>query len=295
MTSQSARQNRPVRRSMVLVPGHKQDWLAKAQNFVADVLVLDLQDSVPLDPAAKTTARQQVTQLLQSGDCRARELSVRVNGVMTPWVLDDLRLAVQYGAGSITLPEIRHLRDLHFVEGLLAHVAMERERPVPAILLEVETAELLCRLEQIADQSEHVNGLCAAPFDFALSTEAQVPLPGTPGAATDDHMAWLRPKLVAVARAHGWTATDAVVVRDPRDLGLVEAAARASRRAGFDGCAVMHPTHLDTINAAFSPSADELAWARSVLADTGKVSRQHRSLAERLLQDELRMAATPSR
>lgn len=108
-------------------------------------------------------------------------------------------------------------------------------------------------------------------------------------------MAWLRPKLVAVARAHGWTATDAVVVRDPRDLGLVEAAARASRRAGFDGCAVMHPTHLDTINAAFSPSADELAWARSVLADTGKVSRQHRSLAERLLQDGLRMAATPSR
>ena len=155
--------------------------------------------------------------------------------------------------------------------------------PGPSVQLEVETPGLLCALEAIAAQSERVDGLCVAPFDYALNTRAKVALVGQAGAASDLHLSWLRPQLLAVARAHGWSATDAVMVSDPRDMGQLGAALERSRQLGFDGSAVLHPSHLPSVNQAFSPTPQEIAWARSALASDNTL-RQHQVLALQMLR-----------
>lgn len=273
---------RALRRSVLLVPGHRQELLAKAAALPADVLLLDLQDSVPLDPAAKDTARRQVAAFARQGRHAALETSIRINGPRSPWVIDDVRAAVACGADTVTLPEAHGLRDVLFIEGLIEVLALEAGVPGPAILLEVETPGVLCELEAIASASRRVSGLCVAPYDYALETEAQVFGQPTTTAASDAHLAWLRPKVVAVARAHGWTATDAVAVTDTKDPAQVRDAIAGSRRLGFDGCAVLHPSQLPLVNEAFRLSPEELAWARETLAQQPAM-RQRTQLASRLL------------
>ncbi|MEY4266797.1 MAG: hypothetical protein RIS90_1332 [Pseudomonadota bacterium] len=275
--------NRPLRRSLVLVPAHRSELLAKAQHFDADVLIIDLQDSVPWEESAKALARAQAVQFLEASDHRAREITLRVNGPASPWIIEDVRLAVTHGAHSITVPEVVRLKDLLFVEALIDHFSRAMGVAGPAILLEVETPGLLCGLETMATHTERVNGLCVAPFDYALNTEAKLPLLGQPGALSDAHLTWLRPKVVAIARAHGWTATDAVMLQDPRDASLLGAALERSRQTGFDGSAVLHPSHLAKVNAGFSPTEAELNAAREMLASATPL-RQQQALAQRLLQ-----------
>jgi citrate lyase beta subunit len=77
---------------------------------------------------------------------------------------------------------------------------------------------------------------------------------------------WLRHKLLIVARAQGWNAIDAPVVPDPRDAEAVRHAMEASRALGFDGTGVLYPDHIAIANAAYAPSAAELAWADGVIA-----------------------------
>lgn len=273
---------RPLRRSIVLVPAHRDDLLAKAATFAADVLLLDLQDSVPLDEAAKETARTNAAAVLREQRHQAREVSVRVNGTSYAWVLDDVRMAVSQGASAITLPEACGLRDVLFLEGLIDLYSQESGVTGPSILLEVETPGALCDLENIASASRRVSGLCVAPFDYAIHVEAQVPIFGRTGNPSDVHLSWLRPKVVAIARANGWTATDAVAVSDPKDPALVRQAIVQSRQLGFDGCAVLHPSHIDLVNEGFSPSEQELAWAHDMLATSASPMRQQLHLAKRL-------------
>ena len=275
--------NRPLRRSLVLVPAHRPELLAKARQFEADVLIIDLQDSVPWEDGAKALARSQAAQFLEISDHLAREITLRINGPGSQWIIEDVRLAVAHRADSITVPEVAKLKDLLFVEALVDHFSQSLGVAGPAILLEVETPGLLCHLEGIAAHTERVNGLCVAPFDYALNTEAKLPLLGQPGALSDVHLSWLRPKVVAMARAHGWTATDAVLLQDPRDPTLLGAALERSRQFGFDGSAVLHPSHLPSVNAGFSPTQAELGAAMQILA-SDKPMRQQRALAQRLLQ-----------
>ena len=274
---------RPLRRSTLLVPSHREELLHKASLLEPDVLLLDLQDSVPLNDAAKAAARENCVETIRLRRHRALEVSVRINGPREPWVLADVRMAVMAGAGSLTLPQARGLRDVLFVEGLIEVLSREVGVPGPGILLEVETPAVLCELEVIASHSRRVNGLCVAPYDYALETEAQVTIFGREGSASGDvHLSWLRPKAVAVARAHGWTASDAVAVADPRDAVQVLDAVMASRRLGFDGSAVMHPSHLGMVNKCFCPSDEELSWALEAVAGATAM-RQQLKLASHLL------------
>lgn len=274
---------RPLRRSTLLVPSHRDELLRKASLLAPDVLLLDLQDSVPLLDAAKATARENCGEIIRLRRHRALEVSVRINGPREPWVVADVRMAVVAGAQSLTLPQSHGLRDVLFVEGLVEVFSREAGVPGPVILLEVETPTVLCELELIASHSRRVNGLCVAPYDYAIETEAQVTISGRgAGAPSDAHLSWLRPKVVAVARANGWTASDAVAVADPRDAAQVLDAVAASRRLGFDGSAVMHPSHLELVNTCFGPGDEEITWAReTVAAATGM--RQQLQLARHLI------------
>ena len=287
----------PVRRSTVVVPAHNERLLAKGLVLAADVLLLDLQDSVPQTDESKTLARDNVAQLLRRGRGVARETSVRVNGPLERWIVDDLRMVVAAGADSVTVAQTHGLRDLLFVEGLIDLFAAQFAMPGPAILLEVETPATLCELESMAHHSRRIDGLCVAPYDYAIEVGAAAPLFDQPGEVSDAHLALLRPRVIAVARAHGWTATDAVLVSDPKDAHLVRQAVSRSRQQGFDGCAVLHPSMLALVNEGFSPTTPELAWARQVVASaaTGAPMRQPLELARRLIALDQRIGQPADR
>ncbi|MGH6982108.1 MAG: aldolase/citrate lyase family protein, partial [Stellaceae bacterium] len=93
-----------VRRSTVLVPGNVDRMIAKARDFAADVVLLDLEDAVPATDADKEQARRLVLAALGQGTFRARELCVRINGPRTQWFETDIAALAAAGVKSLVLP-----------------------------------------------------------------------------------------------------------------------------------------------------------------------------------------------
>ncbi|HYF19685.1 MAG TPA: hypothetical protein VEA40_17595, partial [Ramlibacter sp.] len=122
---------------------------------------------------------------------------------------------------------------------------------------------------------------------------------------SQDHLTWIRPKTVAVARMHGWTVADAVMLRDAKDLQAARTAMTQSKRMGFDGWVVLYPPQVGGANEVFAPSEGEIAWAGEVLARfareqatpeaerSASVPRQHLLLA-RYLSERSAAVARPA-
>ena len=281
-----------IRRSMLLVPAGDERKIEKTREAAADVLMLDLQDSVPFDHAAKARARETLRGALARPFSRQREVNVRVNAIDSPWLLPDLEMVLETGVDSVTFAELRTPGDVIHFERLLR--SLRPGRRVPEVLLDIETPAALCNLEEISRQATLVTGMMVGVNDYALEVHSSGALFGQQGEPSQDHLTWIRPKTVAVARAHGWTVADAVMLRDPKDLEQGRAAMWQSRRMGFDGWVVLFPHQLPATNEVFAPSASELAWAQEVLARYQReqaapeperkatVARQHLQLARYL-------------
>lgn len=279
-------------RSIVLVPGLNARLVEKARNLAADLLVLDLEDSIPFADSQKQAARMAVVGALRAGGFAARQISVRVNGPATPWFADDVAAVLAAGAQALTLPHIHGVAEVLAAED---HIALHG---APAIHLAVETPGLLLALEEVAAKARFVVSLSVAPNDYCLETGAtallEALMSGRPGVAVEEHLVWLRAKLLAVAKARGWLAIDAPAIRDPDDMPGARAAIARSRGLGFDGVAVLQPRFLDLVNEVFTHSPAERAWAAGVVADFARmqagladarpVLRQHHELAQRVLR-----------
>jgi citrate lyase subunit beta/citryl-CoA lyase len=252
-----------TRRSTILVPAHSDRMLAKARGFAADLALLDLEDSAPDTDAAKQMARSNAVGALRGGGFAARALSVRVNGPRTRWFDQDIAAILAAGSASISLPHTYGAADVLAAEAAIRAAAGGRNVEV---LLAVETPATVLDLEEIARRSSMIAALYVAPNDYTLEVGSPALIGGDAGVADDAQLAWLRHKVVAVARAKGWQPIDAVTAADPRDEQAVRSAMRRSRNLGFAGCAVMYPAHVDIANEVFAPSATELAWADDVIA-----------------------------
>lgn len=282
-------------RSTALVPGHAPALIAKARAFAADIVVIDLEDTVPFTDGAKAEARSQVVAALTAGGFTAPRVSVRVNGPGTPWFAADVAAVLAAGARHITLPHIYGVADLLAAEDA---IAARGAQPV-AIHLSVETPGLLLDLEEVARRARFVISLSVAPNDYCLETGSVALLDaimaGRPSVVADEQLAWLRQKLLAVARARGWDAIDAPAIGDPDDAAAARASFVHSRQLGFDGATVLYPRFLALANEVYAPTAEQIAWAKAVEADfermqsdpagaPRKVMRQHHELARRLLR-----------
>ncbi len=283
-----------LRRSILLVPAGDERKIGKARDSGADVLMFDLQDSVPFDDQAKMQARQTLRAALAEPFDKVREVNVRVNAVDTPWLHDDIRFILDVGVASVTLPELRNAGDVIYFERLLK--SMRPNGPVPEVLLDIETPAALCNLEDIASQATLVNGLMVGVNDYALEVNSSGALFGQAGEPSQDHLSWIRPKTLAVARAYGWTVADALMLKDPRDTDMARTGMWQSKRMGFDGWIILFPPQIPGANEVFSPSPSELEWARQVLRTyeeeqamppaqrNATVRRQHLKLARYMIE-----------
>ena len=265
------------RRSALYLPGSNARALEKAKSLPCDVLLLDCEDAVA--PDNKELARDQIAGALRAGGYGRRELVVRTNSLDTPWGVADLRAAAAAGADAVLLPKVE---DVSMVQRAFAAL----EGAPTAIWVMVETPLGVLRAESLA-ASPLVGCLVAGTNDLAADLRCD-------GAWAE--RAALLPSLaqmVLAARAHGKVALDGVHIDLADDAGLA-ASCDQGRRLGFDGKSLIHPKTIAAANAAFTPSADEVARARAVIAafDAAAAAGSALAVLDGKLVEELHVRAS---
>ncbi|NEX48619.1 HpcH/HpaI aldolase/citrate lyase family protein [Pseudotabrizicola algicola] len=239
------------RRSALYMPGSNPRALEKARSLPADVVILDLEDSVAPDEKAK--ARDSVLRAVAEGGFGTREVVVRVNGLDTPWGKEDLAAFVGTQADAVLVPKVSSRADVVAVQaGLGAGRSM-------AIWAMMETPQAILAAAEIASARAEVPGFAAMVMgtnDLAKETRATL-LPGRRA-----FQPWLATCLIA-ARSSGLDIIDGVF-NDLEDAAGFEAECRQGREMGFDGKTLIHPRQIEPCNQVFSPGPDELAWAERI-------------------------------
>ena len=256
--------NRRAVRSILFVPGDSERKLLKAASSNADALILDLEDSVAASRTAM--ARDLVLDYLKSHTDRSRQqLWVRINPLITPAALLDLMIV----AGSpdvLMLPKVDSAADVvrlsHMLDALEVREGVVARR-VGILPVATETAAALFTLGSYAGCSPRLAGLTWGAEDIAAALGASTNQ-GPDGGY--DHVYQLACSLcLAGACAAGVQPIDTIWPDFSDEVGLL-ASARLGRQRGFTGKMAIHPVQVDVINAAFSPSEQELVWARRVVA-----------------------------
>ncbi|MDZ7582341.1 MAG: CoA ester lyase [Deltaproteobacteria bacterium] len=260
------------RRSILSVPGHVEKMHPKARQSRADVVMLDLEDSVP--PEAKETARTAVVNALRTIDWGAKIVTARINALDTPFGYRDL-LVLAEEAGerldAVVIPKVDDRADIHFADKMLTGIEMARGLSA-RIGLEaiIESARGLANVGEIAAASDRLATLIFGVADYSASIGARLASISGHGEKEEDlypghrwHFAMSR--LVMAAKAHGLMAIDAPYGNFKDTSGLRRAAVMAAA-LGCDGKWAIHPEQLDTINAVFSPAPADIERARRVIA-----------------------------
>ncbi|MBD9473757.1 CoA ester lyase [Achromobacter sp. ACM01] len=240
------------RRSVLYMPGANPRALDKARSLDADVLILDLEDAVA--PDAKAQAREQVAAALRAGGYGHRECVVRINALDTAWGLDDVRAIAQAGADAVLLPKVQSPAELDALARALDAAGAPASLPLWAM---AETPLGFLRLDAIASGHARLAAIVVGTSDLVKDLHAR----HTP---SREETLLARSMAVMAARAHGLAALDGVHLDLHDDTGL-EAACKQGRDQGFDGKTLIHPRQIAAANAAFAPSAEELAAARKRL------------------------------
>ena len=259
------------RRSNLSVPGHLKKMHGKANECNADVIMLDLEDSVPVD--AKIAAREQVIESLLAYDWSKKTVTVRINSLDTPYAYRDL-LDVAEQAGhvidAIVIPKVNHPGDVYFADRMLNGIEMTKTvSKAIGIEASIETAEGLFRAADIAQASSRVCSLVFGIADYSASIGARLVSISGHGEKEEElypghrwHFALS--KMVMSAKAHSSLAIDAPYGNFKDLEGLRRSAVMASA-LGCDGKWAIHPSQIDIINEVFTPSAEEIALAIKVM------------------------------
>jgi len=260
------------RRSNLSVPGHVEKMHQKARDSAADIVMFDLEDSVPLDK--KQAARAQVIQSLLSLDWHAKTVTVRCNALDTPFGYRDL-IDIVENAGqvidSVVVPKVDHPGDIHFVHRLLQGIEMDKQRLNQiGIEASIESADAgLENVSLIAKASNRLISLVFGIADYSASIGARLSSVSGHGEAEEDvypgHR-WHFPlsRIIMAAKASGLLVMDAPF-GNFKDLEGLRRSADMSNALGCDGKWVIHPGQIDVVNAAFSPSPEEIERARMVI------------------------------
>lgn len=260
-----------AQRSILSVPGHLAKMHTKAAGSEADVVMLDLEDSVP--PEAKEAARRQVRESLLAIDWHDKTVSVRINSLDTPFAYRDLIEVVEAAGAkidSIVVPKVNQPGDIHCVDRLLDGIEHAcRYSAAIAIEASIETAEGLDEVTAIARASKRLRSLVFGIADYAASIGARlVSLSGH-----GDNEAEIYPghrwhfalsRMVMAAKAAGLLAIDAPYGHFQDLDGLRRSAVMASA-LGCDGKWAIHPSQLAAINEVFSPTAEDIGRAVTIL------------------------------
>lgn len=256
-----------LRRSELSTPGSNTSMIEKAAKSDADVVILDLEDSVTA--SGKTRARATVIDALRGIDWGSKSTAVRINGSDTQWAHEDL-LDVVAGAGEaldlIVIPKVKGPRDVWWVETLLLQLQISHPRPEPVGLeVLIEEVEALTTVEGICRSSPRLEAVIFGSGDFSASQGVR--LKGIGDQSADypgDIWHYARSRIAVAARASRIDPIDGPFAA----FGDQEGYRRESlwsRALGFNGKWAIHPSQIPIANDVFTPTRDDEAAARRVI------------------------------
>ncbi len=247
-------------RSWMFVPGHRQKMIDKAMELTTDAIMLDIEDGVA--PNEKDTARQLIGAALgRPKPAHAPARFVRINAIGHARMDADFEAVVRPGLEGLVLPKVESVEEVSKVDAILneCEAKLKMTSGGVKLLIAIESPRGLLKAAQIAAHSPRVVGLMFGAEDFGR----ELGLPTSrEGEARD--MLYARSAMVIAAASAHVQAVDGVWVDLKDSEGLVNFA-RQSRRLGFSGMSLIHPSQVDPINTLFSPTAEEVRYAQQVV------------------------------
>ena len=240
------------RRSVLYMPASNERALEKAKTIPCDGLILDLEDAVA--PDAKEAARDAACAAVRSGEYGRRELTIRVNGLGTPWHEGDLAAAAQAGPDAVVVPKVNSAQEVRDLVAALERAGAPERTKLWAM---VETPIAMLRCHEIATASDRLAVLVMGTNDLAKELFAEH-VPGRQPLLTGLGLCLLAARAAGVAIVDG-------VYNDVKNTDGFLAECVQGRQMGFDGKTLIHPGQVAGANEAFAPSAEAVEDARGVL------------------------------
>ncbi len=257
-----------LKRTSLYASGSSPVNMIQAVFYNEDMLIYDLEDSVPA--SEKDAARFLVYNMVKNHRPKDKYVCIRVNGIYSEYLEEDLQAAVRANPDAIRIPKVEYAREVKNISERIG--AIEKK-----IGLEEGKIELICNIEsymgvinamEIAHSDPRVVAMAVSAEDLTASLKAQRTKKGL-------EVFYARNAVLMACRAAGIDALD-IVFSDINDKeGLMEDTALA-KNLGFDGKTCIHPRQIDTVNSYFTPSTKEIKYALRVLAAVEEGKKNHK-------------------
>jgi citrate lyase subunit beta / citryl-CoA lyase len=268
------RRAKPIR-SALFVPGNREDRMEKAPRFGADALILDLEDAVALPDKAK--ARPLVRKMLEKLGAAGQTLFVRVNDFETGLTWADLDAIVCPELYCVMLPKVTGPDDVRKTDTILEFLERKHGIETGSILIDpvLETAQGMRQAYEMASASPrvaHLGGLTGKDGDIARAIGFRWTNEG------QEAFYYISKVLLDVRAANvpypmggrGWW--------DIQDLEGLRLEAERTRNFGYNGMLLIHPSHVPIVNQVFTPTPQEIAHCRELIAAVEECEREGRSV-----------------
>ena len=246
-------------RTLIFVPGISTRFVEKARTLAADVVCLDLEDSVPANE--KDAARKIVAGALAQK--YNSPVYVRTNSPESGLLDADLKTVVQKGINGVVIPKVNDASEVAEIAKTVSGLEKERGTGRLALMPSIETARGVANAYQIASADERVNALVFGVFDFLYDMRLDY------DESDDSGYLYARSKIPVDARAAGVAAIDAIWQKVDDADGLVRDAT-AAKKLGYSGKSIIHPGQIEPVHRVFLPSKSEIEWAKKVVGALGE-------------------------
>lgn len=258
-------------RSLMFVPAHNQKLLDSSLRRDADVLLLDIEDSVPV--VDKQTARDNIKEFVLRPESQGKFIFPRVNERESGELLKDLYQLTIPGISGFMYPKSTKEEDVYFVGKLLETIEYEKGIPVGTFKLIplIETAGAIVNIKEICTACTRVIAVAFGCEDYVTDL----------GGKHDEQgmsIFYARNAIVNAARAAGIQPVDTVHIK-VHDLEDLEKNLILSKNLGFEGMLVLNPKELPLVNKYFSPSEEEIAWAKEMVQLTEEAKAEGKGVA----------------
>lgn len=244
-------------RSLMFVPAHNPKLLDSATRRDADVLLLDIEDSVP--PCDKQKARDNIKEFVKRDDLKGKLIFPRVNDRESGELLKDLYQLTIEGITGFMYPKSEKEEDIYFVGKLLETIECEKGFPIGTfkIIPLIETAGAIMNIQSICTACSRVVAVTFGCEDYVTSLQGKHDSEG-------QSIFFARNMIVNAARATGVIPIDTVHIK-VHDLEDLEKNLKVAKNLGFEGMLILNPKELPLCHQYFSPSEEEVAWASEMV------------------------------
>jgi citrate lyase subunit beta/citryl-CoA lyase len=246
-------------RSLIFVPGNSARFVEKAKTLPADIICLDLEDSVPANE--KAAARKIISDALVHRKDYQSPVYVRTNSVESGLIAEDLKETLLQGLDGIVVPKVNDEAEMMQIAKQVSSLESVNRTSLN-IMPSIETARGVVNAYRIATANDRVNCLVFGVFDFLHDMKLDYE------EGDDTGYSYARAKVPVDARAAGVEAIDAIWQKIDDPAGLVRDSSTA-RRLGYSGKCVIHPSQIEPVHDVFRPGKDQVEWARKVVIALG--------------------------